>query len=316
MKSITFCPSKRHYQPIDLVAAADKIRAIGLAIVKANISFKIFQDESSESVNAGKIFIELYDTDILKTRLFSIQFEAASGDLVLKQAPAGFNSTVNGNISLDQLRSFCAEYDTTDKAHCIATTISSLRNKDSGIYYVYRHIFKDGRMYIGKGKEGRANESKGRNSSYQRALAEMGTPNIEKLCLNMSEDSAYELECALIKNLREHHEYNWLLNRSGGMEQAKDVGDMPISTIQALIRVGKMHLDQTNKKETVNIFKRHQPEPGSAKEYYKNIGIYNAARLLGCTMNEVLRAEKQKNSVINGYSILSIEDFEEALKTP
>ena len=315
MKIITFCPSKRHYQPRDLVAAADKIRSIGSDIVKANISFKIFKDDYPESRNFGKIHIELCDTDASKKSLLLVEFEAVSSRLLIERALVDLNCAEDGGISLEEITSLCSRYDRTSRAHCISTTINEIKDKSTGSYYVYRHLFKDGRSYIGKGKGSRAKTIDGRNFAYQRAIAEMGEPTIEKLCQKMSENSAYELECTLIERLREHHGFNFLLNRTGGMEKA-EVSDMPVSTIQALVNIGKMNIEETKKEETVNIFKRYEPDPGSAKLYFKDMSIYDAAKWMRCTMNDVIKAKGQKQAVINGYSILNDEEFECALRIP
>ncbi|MBW8463059.1 MAG: hypothetical protein K0M68_10220 [Acidovorax sp.] len=312
MMQTFYCPTKRHYQPKDLVAAADKICSIGFDVSMANISISIYKNNSEKSTDCGSVYIELREIENKENLLLLARFDEKSNQLSTQKSENNINFKDDENISLEEISWFCKIHRKNAVQQYIEKIVLNLKNKDAGSFYVYRHIFKDGRMYIGKGRGIRVKTIEGRNFAYQRALESHGEPFVEKLYQKMSEDSAYELECKLIEEFRDHCGFGFLLNKTGGMEQAR-VEDMPISTIQTLMHAGKINAAQIECNETVNVFKRYDPEPGSAKMYFKDISFFEAAKLLRCTISDIIEAKKIGCREINGYQILSDKDFEEAV---
>lgn len=312
----TFAFSKLHYLPEDLVSAGKLIGTIGQNLVECEVSFHTNKANDKRLDTFGNIFIEIFDTDNDKTRILTLIFDSKEIKFHKIKSRDEFKNITEQNYSIDQILEFCQAYrKSTSKDTCIPSTIFQTP-KSPGNFYVYRHLFPNGKMYIGKGKNNRVNDLNSRSAIYKRTLLVDGTPKMEKLCEGISEESAYQIECKLIKELREHYGFNFLLNTSSGMEQAKDIGEMPIGTVQMLLRLNKLSLDDPKFMQPINIFKRMSPDPGSSKWYYKDISIYDAALFLKCTMNEAISAKNTNGVVINGFSILSDSEFEKEVKRP
>ena len=66
-------------------------------------------------------------------------------------------------------------------------------------FYVYKHTFSNGAVYVGKGSCNRAYKFSGRNDYWQKLRKKYGKPVVDILHNNLSESTAFELEIKLIK---------------------------------------------------------------------------------------------------------------------
>lgn len=281
-------------------------------MVLYGVGFSVSKVKNLSSDGCGNVFLELFCTDVNRTKLITLLFDSASDYFYQVSDRKSLKKIKKNECSLDWILDFCKTHYESDSLDCFSRIIS-LANKQPGEYYVYRHLFVDGRIYIGKGKGGRYNSKNRRQSYYARTLDEVGEPLVEKICSGLSEESAYKIESELIRELRLHYGYSFVINQTEGMEKAKDIGDMPFGTLHIMRRHGKINLDDPRFMQKVNIFKRFNPEFGSIKQYYKSIDIYSAAKILNCPMNEVIRAKESSGVVINGFSILTDIEIDKAI---
>ncbi|MEY4506671.1 MAG: hypothetical protein RL297_1249 [Pseudomonadota bacterium] len=179
-----------------------------------------------------------------------------------------------------------------------------------GEYYVYRHIFSDGRTYFGKGIGNRVSTENKRNDLYEKAKNALGAPFVEVICENITEENAYTLESVLIAEGREHYGYSFVINITSGLEQVADIGDMPINSILRLQKHRSFNLQEPRFLRKVNLFRRYSEETGSAKEYHQDITIFQAARIARATMNEVIAATSNSDHTIGNYKILSNDELQ------
>jgi hypothetical protein len=314
---VTFDFHKRHYLPKDILLAGAHINSIGSNLVRYGVGFTVSKEKSQpfDGFGIGNVFIELFRTDAKRSKLITLLFDQQS--ITLHQIPdrKSIEKTRENLRSLGWIIAFCKDHANREGADCFSKIFDS-SPKSAGEYYVYRHIFSDGRMYIGKGKGQRYTQKNGRSSYYARTLEELGEPIIEKLYSELSEDSAYEIESRLIQELKLHYGCSYIINSTEGKEKSGDIGEMPYRTLQVLLLHGKLNLDDARFTQSVNLFMRFGDEIGSGNFNYKSIDIYSAARILKCTMNEVIQAKESSGIVINGFSILSDLEFDEAIAKP
>ena len=309
---IIFDFHKRHYLPADVLQAGKNITSIAKDLVLYGVGFSVSKVNHWSFDGYGNVFLELFCTDVNRTKLIAFLFDSASNSFYEVFDRKSVQIKDENKRSLDWMLNFCKIHYESGALDCFSRIIS-LTDKQSGEYYVYRHLFVDGRIYIGKGKGSRYNSKNRRQSYYARTLDEVGEPLVEKICSGLSEESAYKIESELIRELRLHYGYSFVINKTEGMEKSKDIGDMPFGTLQVMQRHRKLSLDDPRFAQTVNIFKRFKPEIGSAKQYYKSISIYDAAKILNCPMNEVIRAKESSGVVINGFSILTDIEIDKAI---
>ena len=88
---------------------------------------------------------------------------------------------------------------------------------------------------------------------------------------------------------------------------------MPVSTVQSLMNVGRIDPAQLVSEDRVNVFKRYDPEPGSAKMFFKGVTLFDAAKRLNCTIRHLIEVRDNGGGFINGYQILNDADFEVAV---
>ena len=305
-----YCPNKRHYQSKDLVAAADSICGIGLEIAMANMSISVYKFDSINS--SGYVYVELRAIEDEGRLILCAKFDEKLNKFIVDGSPDDFFPRCGEVVSLEKISMFCKNYRKNALRSYIEKISSNLQKKDIGTFYVYRHIFQDGRMYIGKGRGVRYKTIDGRSFAYQRARESQGEPFVEKLCQRMSEESAYELECKLIEELRLHFGIGFLLTKTEGMKKA-EIENMPVSTVQSLMNVGRIDPAQLVSEDRVNVFKRYDPEPGSAKMFFKGVTLFDAAKRLNCTIRHLIEVRDNGGGFINGYQILNDADFEVAV---
>ncbi len=185
-------------------------------------------------------------------------------------------------------------------------------------FYVYRHIFTDGRIYIGKGKGGRILDFINRNGGYLGARKNLGDPHVFCVAERLSEADAYALEFQLIRSLSRVNNKSpgVMLNSTEGRELA-DIGDMPIRTILKLFPdwppkgLDQKYLDW------VNIYWRRSEDRGSARSYNYNLPIFKAARMIDCTMNEIVGAvQNGLPAKIYDHWLMTAEDVNKAREIP
>jgi len=114
----------------------------------------------------------------------------------------GFRESNESVVTLDWIVEFCEKQSKKYLPNFFDAILDSIE-KQPGKCYIYKHIFDDGRMYIGKGVGNRLNTLSRRNAYYQQTLKEVGPPIIEKMCDNISEEAAYKIECALIEVVKD-----------------------------------------------------------------------------------------------------------------
>lgn len=96
-------------------------------------------------------------------------------------------------------------------------------------YYVYKHTFADGSVYIGKGTGNRLNNlKKGRSGVYLELIDKFGPPTVVIIKNGLTENEAFQLENNEIKNSRAHGCKS--INRTDGLEKI-DIGSMPPRTL-------------------------------------------------------------------------------------
>ena len=117
------------------------------------------------------------------------------------------------------------------------------------IYYVYKHTFPNGAIYIGKGKGGRAYAFNKRDTSpyWKHTYEKYKIVCVEMLDVNLSEDVAYELEEFLIS---EYISMGYtlgkgLINLTMGGEGFKGK-----HSSESKIKMSKSRLGNTNRKNT------------------------------------------------------------------
>lgn len=76
-------------------------------------------------------------------------------------------------------------------------------NQTTNIYYVYKHTFSNGSVYIGKGKNKRAYNFHKRNKMWNNHYAKYGAPIIELCFVELDEDLAFLIEVELISKYKE-----------------------------------------------------------------------------------------------------------------
>ncbi len=312
---IIFDFNKRHYLPNDVIQAGKYITTIGKNLVEYGVGLQVSKVNHQSFDGYGNVFVELFDTNANRFKLLTLIFNTDANTLHLVPDRKTVNKSQETERTLDWILDFCKKHSESGAINCFSRIISTTLTQP-GEYYVYRHLFNNGRIYIGKGKGSRYKVKSRRTHAYTKTLEEVGDPIIEKLCDEISEDSAYKIECDLIKELRIHYGYSFIINRTDGMEKANDIGDMPLATLQTMLRLEKIKIEDPRFSQTVNIFKRYTPEVGSAKHYYKSIDIYNAAKILLCSMNEIIRAKESSGVVINGFCILSDIEIDREIAKP
>lgn len=88
--------------------------------------------------------------------------------------------------------------------------------QNHNIFYVYRHTFANGYIYIGKGKNERAYKTSERNKFYNNILKKYGKPLIEILFNNLAEKESFKVE---IEQISIHKTNGFkLLNMTNGGE--------------------------------------------------------------------------------------------------
>ena len=65
-------------------------------------------------------------------------------------------------------------------------------------FYVYKHSFSNGRIYIGKGVNDRCYDFRNRSEFWKRNLCKYGDPTVKVILDGLSEEQAFELEEFLI----------------------------------------------------------------------------------------------------------------------
>lgn len=77
-------------------------------------------------------------------------------------------------------------------------------------FYVYKHVFSNGKVYIGKGKGSRYCDFRGRSEYWKRNYRKHGSPSLYIAEADMEEDEAFELEEFCI---REHLDAGYALGK-------------------------------------------------------------------------------------------------------
>ena len=167
------------------------------------------------------------------------------------------------------------------------------------VYYVYRHTFADGSLYVGKGKAGRSTEFKrGRSGAYLSLLENFGPPNVDYIREGLSENEAYQLENREITYLRARGEK--IINRTDGLELG-DVGSMPPRT---LLFISKNKFVHPRYKQIIHL--QNTKRPGS---YSLCVTIVEAAIKMNITCDEVIEfIENDLSKERNGFRVMDQEE--------
>ncbi|MDI4635534.1 hypothetical protein J7U46_20895 [Pelomonas sp. V22] len=163
-------------------------------------------------------------------------------------------------------------------------------------YYVYRHRFADGALYIGKGLGGRYCDFKRRSVTYLRKVHEFGLPEVEILESGLSEEQAFLREAREISEARRSR--NELLNATDGLEKAS-VGTMPWRTL--------LHANLSNQQLPIpyqRLICLAQISPPN--RWIVDASIMEAALVLKCSMNEVLDfVARPAGGVMNNFRFVT-----------
>lgn len=167
------------------------------------------------------------------------------------------------------------------------------------VYYVYKHTFLDGSIYIGKGHGNRANEfMRGRSIAYGDLLKKFGAPEVKMLCEKLIEEEAYKIEAKEITDHRQRGEK--VINMSDGLE-TNDIGTMPPKTLLHSLMHRKIH---PKYKQIVHL--KSIDREGS---YSIGITLANAAIKLGMTCDALIAIlNVEKYPTIGGYRFISQQD--------
>jgi hypothetical protein len=309
---IVFDFHKRHTLPLEVITASDLVLPLGRDLILRGLSIKISAARPDATENINAVFIFIQETSITKNPVAIFIFDTKDCALypfINNKIVKDKSNTIT--ITTDLINYINSNFDENYNNFIEDTVATS--SFLTGDYYVYRHVFSDGRTYFGKGIGNRISTDNKRNDLYEKAKNDLGNPFIEVICENITEEDAYTLESMLITKGREHYGHSFIVNITSGLEQAEDVGDMPINTILRLQKHRYFNLQEPRFLTKVNIFRRYSEEIGSAKEYYQDITIFQAARIVRVTMNEVIAALNSSNRVIGNFKVLSNDELQREL---
>ena len=136
------------------------------------------------------------------------------------------------------------------------------RTAIKNIYYIYKHTFPNGILYIGKGKHRRAYCLSNRNKYYNHLLEKYGNPNIEILLDNLCEEEAFNKEMETIKECKEKKFI--LCNLTNGGEGISGYSQ----SIEAKIKISKRHKGKITTEETKEKLRVAQNNKFVNKEHY------------------------------------------------
>jgi hypothetical protein len=171
--------------------------------------------------------------------------------------------------------------------------------KSTSVFYVYRHTFSNGSIYIGKGLGNRSHEfGRGRSLNYSNLLKEFGKPLVEILASELSEEDAYKLERTEIINSRARN--NNVINITDGYETS-DIGSMPPRTLLHSMMHRKIHPQY---RQIV-----HLKSISNAGRYSIGITIASAAIKLNLTCNALIEVlNKEELPTIGDFQFISQEE--------
>ncbi len=212
---IIFDFHKRHSLPLEINIASDLFLPLGRDLILRGLALKIsaIRPITTESIDTVFIFIceasavkspvATFALDVSERRVYPItnnEITKRKGDAI-----ATTEDLINHiNSNLDEY------YDN------FIEDVVSRKPLSTGDFYVYRHVFSDGRTYFGKGKGNRVSTESKRNFLYEKAKNDLGNPFAEVLCENIAEEDAYAIEAELINASREHYGYSFVMNITSG----------------------------------------------------------------------------------------------------
>lgn len=138
------------------------------------------------------------------------------------------------------------------------------------IYYVYKHTFSNGIVYIGKGKDERAYKLSYRNKYYNHLLLKYGTPNIEILIKNLNENDAFNKEIEVIRECKENNII--LCNMTNGGEGTSG----KTQSLEARMKISKTHKGKITKEETKEKLRVAQKNKFINKDHYNKGKTHSA----------------------------------------
>lgn len=264
-----FNPNNKHILPTELVSASDALLAIGGKLIKLGLFLTLHKKSINILTTGYSVLAEINERYNEKIKVIVLGWD--EGNNSFASVDSSLRILNEGELfTPDEILDFCVNYVATKKVIQDIDLCSS-EYIQPGDHYVYRHIFKDGRIYIGKGTGKRWLVTSDRNNYYDRSLKENGAPHIEKLIDNVSEDTSYKLEAIIIEANTRSLPKGFVLNQSHGMERASDIGDMPMRTIFVMENYMELNLNKVEYQQRVNIFKRSTLELGSSKEVVRQI---------------------------------------------
>jgi len=312
---IIFDFHKQHSLPLEINIASDLFLPLGRDLILRGLSLKISIARPFATESIDTVFIFIRETSTAKNPVATFALDVTERRVYPiinnKIIKAKDTTIVTTEDLINYINSNLDEYYDN-----FIEDIVSRKPLSTGDFYVYRHVFSDGRTYFGKGKGNRASTENKRNFFYEKAKNDLGNPFSEVLCENITEEDAYSIEAALINVSREHYGYSFVLNITSGLEQVEDIGDMPINTILRLQQHRSFDLEQSRFLAKVNLFRRSTEEVGSAKEYYQDITVFQAARITKSTMNEVITAVNNVERTIGHFKIVSNDELQLELMKP
>ena len=300
-------------QPLAKTAAGFVLPA-ACELTKRGITYHVGTPSSSYYIGYGHAFVELFDTSSDRNILLSCVCD--SGDHCLYLVPSRLRFTEKFfQIRTPQELIDYVDFSVGKPLDGYVEEVLRASSGPPGDFYVYRHIFPDGRIYIGKGRGGRAHRTK-RNWSYEKAKKDAGEPVVEVLLDNLSEPEAYNIEAKLINKSNEILGFWFVLNITEGLERPDDIGDMPSRTLYKMKPFLGVDLDATKFGQKINIFWRASDAIGAERNYQRGLTIHQAAITLRCTMNEVIAAIDSPSIKIKSCTVLTDEKLEAEINRP
>lgn len=311
---VSFDFQRQHVLPNDLLAASQMILPVGRFLFMRGLSFYIGKPSDIFQYGFFSPFIHILDTSPQKNILLTMIYEQSDGKLYEVEGLDFHEVKLNVFETAEDVFNRCSAIDFNANLGFIRNVVAT-HAFEKGVYYVYRHIFPDGRVYFGKGKDGRIN-IKSRNNYYNGIIENNVDVVMDKICGNISEDLAYKIEKELIEKARYYYGAGFVINVTSGLERVQDVGDMPIRTMQVLNKYKSIKFEDPRFLQTVNIFMRFSEEVGSAKMYFEDISVFDAAKRIGCTMNDVIAVQQKGGGSIGIYKVLTNDEIKKEIERP
>lgn len=294
--------------------AAGFVLPVACELTKRGVTYHVGTPSRSHYIGYGHAFIELFDTSSDRNILLCCVYDPGDHCLYVVPTRLRFAEKFFQIRTPQELLEYL-DFSVGIPLDSYVEEVLKASLGPPGEFYVYRHIFPDGRVYIGKGIGDRAHRAK-RNWMYEKAKKDVGEPVAEVLLENLSEPEAYKIEAKLISKSREILGYWFVLNMTDGLERPDDIGDMPSRTLYKMKPFLGIDLNNTKFGQKINIFWRASEAIGAERNYQRGLSIHQAALTLRCTMNEVIAAIDSPSIKIKSCAVLTDEKLETEINRP